>query len=133
MTGAGSTTGNIFAAGLGGNTTIGGGAGNDTIYAGNPGTTTAFGGNIVADGGLGNDIFSFTNRGSGVTASVLINNFRASTTTGAENDKLQLIGFTSNQQTAIASAAASAGTVTLSDGTKITFGTAASLTGNNFA
>ena len=130
LTGAGSSVGNIYASGLGGNTTIGGGAGNDTIFSGDPGTTSPFGGSIVADGGLGNDLFSFTNRGSGVTASVLINNFH----TGAgDNDQIQLIGFATSQQAAIASAAASAGTVTLSDGTKLTFGTAASLTGSNFA
>jgi len=131
LTGAASTTGDIYAAGLGGNATIGGGTGNDTIYAGNPGTTTPFGGSIVEDGGLGNDLFSFTNRGSGVTANVLINNFHTSTS-GGENDQIQLIGFATSQQSAIASAAASAGTVTLSDGTRLTFGTAASLTGSNF-
>jgi len=130
LSGAGSTTGNTFIAGLGGNTTIGGGTGNDTIYVGNPGTTGAFGGSIVIDGGLGNDIISFTNRGSGVTAQVLINNFVAS---ASENDQIQLLGYGTDQRQAITNAAGSASSVTLSDGTRITFGTAVNLNNTNFA
>lgn len=130
LTGAASTSNNVYIAGANGNTTVGGGTGNDSVYVGNPGTTTAFSGNVAIDAGLGSDLISFTNRGSGVTANVLINNFQSSST--GDNDQLQLIGF-SNQQAAITNAAASAGTVTLSDGTRITFGTAVNLNNSNFA
>ncbi len=131
LSGAGSTANNIFAAGNGGNTTIGGGVGNDVIYIGNPGTTTPISGSVVVDGGLGNDIISFTNRGTGgSTESVLINNFRNN---ASESDRVQLIGFGTNQQSAITSAAASAGSVTLTDGTRINFGTAVALNSSNFA
>ena len=131
LTGAGSTGNNVFIAGQGGNTTIGGGVGNDSIFIGNPGSTSSFGGNVVADGGLGNDLFSFTNRGAGgSSASVLINNFRSGS---SANDQIQLVGYGADQRANITNAAAGAGTVTLSDGTRITFGTAVNLNNTNFA
>ena len=119
--GGGSSGNNTFYTGPG-NDLIGGGTGNDLIVVGASG-------NATIDGGAGADIVSFTFRPTGSTASVLINNFRP-----AEGDRVQLAGYGANQVAAIVGTAPSGNgtTVTLTDGTRITFAGVINLSASNF-
>ena len=125
LQGSASTGNNVFFSGQGTNVNdvIGGGSGNDLIVIGSSG-------NVTVDGGAGADTINFTNRGAGSsTANVLINGFRP-----AEGDRVQLIGFGSGQVASIVATTPAGGStsVTLTDGTKITFGGVTNLNASNF-
>ena len=78
-------------------------------------------------GGAGSDLFSFANGSAG--GSDLITDFSAST------DKVTLQGYGSGAVTAALNSAAFSGgseTLTLSDGTKVTFAGVTNLSGSNF-
>ena len=121
LSGGASTGNNIFFTGTGSDV-LGGGSGNDLFVVGASGSSTI-------DGGAGADIINFTNRPTGSTANVLINGFRP-----AEGDRIQLVGYGSGQVAAIVGTAPTNGgtSVTLTDGTKITFAGVTNLSSSNF-
>lgn len=106
---SGSSTSNLFSAGVGGNVSLSGGSGADTMYAG-------MGSDTMAGGGGSNAFAFFVNATGG--SQDYITDFGA-------GDSLYLIGYDSTQSASSLQNAAVAGpsgvTLTLSDSTKITF------------
>ncbi len=118
---AGSSTGaNTYFAG-GGTNLLAGGIGNEVFFAGS-GTATII-------GGRGADVFAVSNGRAGGTITV-------ADFTAAEGDRISLQGYGPNavqQAVATASASAAGSTITLSDGTRVTFQGVGSLQASNFA
>ena len=142
----GGAGGGVFAGGTGGNNALVGGSGAATLYGGGAGDTLYAGsgsnalvagsgsetlvagsGNASMFGGSGPDLFSFTNGQAG--GQDVIGNFNTAT------DKVTLQGYGAGAaSTALSTAAVSNGseTLTLSDGTKVTFSGVSNLSSSSF-
>jgi len=116
LTGAGSTGSNAFFT-TSGNASIQGGPGNDVIFADS--------GNATVDGGTGADLIAIVNGRAG--GNLLLSNFSST-----EGDKVTLQGYSAEDVADAIRQAGSSGTITLTDNTKITFGSLSSVASNNF-
>ncbi len=137
--------GGIYVGGTGGNNALVGGSGAATLYGGGAGDTLYAGsgnsalvagygaetlvagsGSDTFTGGSGPDLFSFTNGQAG--GADMIYNFNTA------EDHVTLQGYSGGASAALSTASISNGseTLTLSDGTKVTFSGVTNLSGSNF-